>query len=143
MNELQAQANAAFQPFSVEDHGYTFSDSSLASPTELVAQSETESSNSVITAVMVIEATNVEEQLTNMKAILERLVKESLEKDAQIKHQSESIAALMKKLEKRPLGSSTKGSNGKESNKEPNRSEDFDDKHINKKESSLGSMSVE
>jgi len=35
--------------------------------------------------VMVMKVTTVEEQLVNMKAILKRLVGESLEKDAQIK----------------------------------------------------------
>ena len=72
--------NPTFQPFGVQDHGYTNSDSSRASLRELVAQSETESSNSVIVPVMVTEVTNVEEQLANMKATLERLAKENREK---------------------------------------------------------------
>jgi len=49
----------------------------------------------------------------------------------------------MKKLEKRPFESSSKGSDGQESDKESNRSEDSDDEHIKKKESSLASMSIE
>jgi len=49
----------------------------------------------------------------------------------------------VKKLEKRLFESSSKGLDGEESDKESNRSEDFDDKRIKKKESSLGSMSVE
>jgi len=92
---------------------------------------------------MVMEATNVEEQLANMKATLEKLAKESLEKDAQIKRQSEHIAALMKKLGKRLFESSTKGSDGEESDKESNCSEDSDDECLKKNESSLGLMSVE
>ena len=32
VDKLQTQANPTFQPFSVEDHGYTSSDSSPASP---------------------------------------------------------------------------------------------------------------
>ena len=48
---------------------------------------------------MVTEATNVEEQPASMKATLEKLAKENLKKDAQIKRQSEQIATLMKKLE--------------------------------------------
>ena len=87
---------------------------------------------------LVTEATNVEEQLANMKATLERLAKESLEKDAQIKRQSEQIATLMKKLEKWLFESSSKGSDGEESK----RSEDSDDERMKKKESSLASMSV-
>jgi len=89
MDELQNQANTAFQSFSEEDHGYTSGDSSQASPRELVIELETESSNSVIMPAMVTEATNVEKQLVNMKATLERFAKESLGKDTQIKRQSE------------------------------------------------------
>ena len=92
---------------------------------------------------MVTEATNVEKQLANMKATLERLAKESLEKDTQVKRQSEQIATLMKKLEKRLFESSSKGSDGEESDKESNRSEDSDDECMKKKESSLGLISVE
>ena len=65
---------------------------------------------------MVTKANNVEEQLANMKATLERLAKESLEKDAQIKRQSEQIATLMKKLEKRLFESSSSEDSDKESN---------------------------
>ena len=50
---------------------------------------------------------------------------------------------MMKKLEKRLFESSTKGSDSEESDMESNRSEDSNDKHIKKKESSVGSMSIE
>ena len=82
MDELRTQANPTFQPFGEEDHSYTSSNSSLASPRELVAQSETKSSNYVIMLVMVTKATNIEERLANVKATLKRLTKKSLEKDA-------------------------------------------------------------
>ena len=49
----------------------------------------------------------------------------------------------MKKLEKRLFESSSKGSDGEESDKESNRNEDSDDERMKKKESSLASMSVE
>ena len=88
MDDLQNQANPNFQPFGVEYHGYTSSDSSPAFPRELVTQSKTKSSNSVIMAVMVTETTNLEEQLVNMKVTLERLAKENIEKGIQIKRQS-------------------------------------------------------
>jgi len=45
-------------------------------------QSETKSSNTVIMPVMVIEAVNLEEQLADIKANLDKLSKESAEKDA-------------------------------------------------------------
>ena len=122
MDELQTQANLTFQPFGEEDHGYTSSDSSPPSPRELVVESETESSNFVSMPAMVMEATTVEEQLADMKATLEGLAEQNLEKDTQIKRQSEQIATLMKKLEKRLFESSRKGSDGEESNKESNHS---------------------
>jgi len=61
----------------------------------------------------------------------------------QIKRQIELVVALMKKLKKQPFESSTKGSDDEEFDKESNHSEDFTKEHINKEESSLGSMSVE
>jgi len=127
MDEPQPQENPAFQPFGEEDHGYTSSDSSPASPRELVVESETDSSNSVIMPAMVTEVTNVEEQLANMKSTLEWLTKESLEKDAQIKRQNEQIATLMKKLEKRLFEGSNKGSSSEDSDKESNRNKESDD----------------
>ena len=39
-------------------------------------------------SVVMTDAINIEEQLANMKATIEKLAKESLEKDAQIKRQS-------------------------------------------------------
>ena len=62
-----------------------------------------ESSDIVIMPVMVIAATNFEDQLASMKVALDRLSKESAEKDTQIKLQNDQIAKLMKKLEKEVL----------------------------------------
>jgi len=56
-----------------------------------------------------MKVTNIEEQLVKHEKTSKRLAKESLEKDAQIKRQSDQIAALTKQLEKRPFESSTKG----------------------------------
>ena len=50
--------------------------------------------------VMVIETINLKEQLTDLKATLERLLKENVENDAQIKRQNKQIVDLTKKLEK-------------------------------------------
>jgi len=43
-----------------------------------------------------------------MKATVDRLLKESAEKDAQIKRQNKQIANLTKKLEKQPIEASNK-----------------------------------
>ena len=56
---------------------------------------------------------NLEEQLASMKATLERLCKESAQKDAQIRRQNKQIADLTKKLEKRPLKASNEGHKAK------------------------------
>ena len=144
MDELQTHTNPAFQPFNFEDDGYSSSDSSLApSKGSLSSQAEAESSDTVIMPVMVTGATNFEEQLASMKATLDRLSKESAEKDAQIKRQNDQIAELMKKLEKKSSEASNKGSGAEDSDKESSHSEEYDDERKARKDRSLGSMSVE
>jgi len=56
-----------------------------------------ESSNTVVIPSIVIKAVNLNEQLTNMKAILYKLLKESVENDAQINRQKKKIADLTRK----------------------------------------------
>jgi len=68
----------------VED--YYSSDSSASSPNKVVfPQFEAESLQTVIMPTMTIGAVNLEEELASTKATLERLSKESVEKDARIK----------------------------------------------------------
>jgi len=86
---------------------------------------------------------NLGEQLASMKTMLDRLSLENAEKDAKIKNQYERIADLTKKLEKQPLEACNKGSQSKESDNEPNHSEDPDKKTRLKKYSSLCSLSIE
>ena len=52
-----------------------------------------------------------------MKAMLERLSKESAKNVARIKHQEEHIAKLLKKLDKGPCASSNKGASSDEDEK--------------------------
>ena len=83
LDEFHAYSNNVFQPFDEEDDDYGGSDSSPISPRDwLFSQVEVESSNTIIMPVMVTGAINFEEELANMKATLERLSKESEEKDA-------------------------------------------------------------
>ena len=56
-----------------------------------------ESSNTVVIPSIVIKAVNLNEQLTNMKAILYKLLKESVENDTQINRQKKKIADLTRK----------------------------------------------
>ena len=104
---------------------------------------EVKSSDIVVMPVMVTEAANIKEQLASMKATLDRLSKESAEKDAQIKCQKEHIAQLMKKLEKKSSEFSNKGSSDEDTDKESNHDEDSDEERAVKRDSVLGSMSAE
>ena len=89
------------------------------------------------------QAINLEEQLASMMAMLERLSKENAEKDAKIKHQNKPIIDLTKTLEKWPFKASNNGSQSKDSGKESNHSEDSDEEHKSKKDSSLHWLSIE
>ena len=89
------------------------------------------------------QAINLKEQLASMKAMMERLCKESAQKDAQIKRQNKRIADLTKKLEKRPIEASNKCSSAEESDAESNHSQDSIEEHKSKKDSSLHLLSTE
>jgi len=98
---------------------------------------------------MIVGAVNFEEKFASMKAALERLSKESAEKDARNKRQEEHIAKLLKKLDKGPRASSDKGASSDEDEKGSNRSEASEDDGGSKKggkpqnDSSLSAMTAE
>ena len=93
LDEFQAYTNNVFQHFDEEDDDYGSSDSSPASPRDsFFSQVEVKSSDTMFMPVMATEAINLAEELTNMKATLEKLSKENEEKDAQIKPQNKQIA---------------------------------------------------
>jgi len=118
----------------LEDDSYSSSNSFAATPKESPSTHvEVESSDTVIMPVMVTEAAEIKDQLASMKATLDRLSKESAEKDAQINRQNEQIAKLMKKLEKKSSEASNKGSGDEDSDKESNRDEDSDDECLPKR----------
>ena len=102
IDELQTYANLTFQPLTFEEDVYSNSNFSFASwKRSLFAHAKTKSSDTAIMLVMMTKAANFKEQLVSMKATLDRLSKESVEKDAQIKLQNDQIVELMKKLEKK------------------------------------------
>jgi len=72
---------------------------------------------------MMVGAVNLEEEFVTMKATLERLSKESAEKDTCIKRQEEHITKLLKKLDKGPHASSNRGASSDEDENGSNRSE--------------------
>ena len=59
---------------------------------------------------MKISINNWEEEITPMKAMLEKLIKKSEEKESYIKLRVEKITRLIRKLEKHPTQSLTKNS---------------------------------
>jgi len=152
VNPLNGKATSTLKMqspfFGVED--YYSSDSSASPPKEVVLpQSEAKSSRTVIMPAMMIGAVNFEEEFASMKATLERLSKESAEKDARIKCQEEQIAKLLKRLDKGPRASSNRDASSDEDKKESNRSEASEDDHGSKKgdkpqnDSSLSAMTAE
>jgi len=97
MDKVQGPAKLSTPPCEVED--YYSSDSSSPSPKQVFqSETEVESSKAVVMPVMTIGTNNLKEEMAVMKAMLERLVKES--KEARIKLQGEKIARLTKKVEK-------------------------------------------
>ena len=113
--------NPVFQPFDEEDGDYGSSNSSPASPRDsLFSHVEVESYDTIVMLVMLKKVFNIEQEFANMKATLERLSKESVEKDAQIKHQNKHITDLTKKLEKQSSRAFNKGLSNEDSDKEYN-----------------------
>ena len=78
-----------------------------------------------------------------MKAPLDRISKENVKKDAQIKRQSKQIADLTKKLGNLMFEAFNKCSSNEDSGKESNHSKEFDDGCKLKTDSSLSLMSIE
>ena len=93
--------------------------------------------------VMVTETINLEKQLANIKATLDRLSKENTKKDVQIKRQSKQITDLTKKLGKQTSEAFNKCSSNEDSDKGSNHSEESDDVRKPKNDSSFSLMSVE
>lgn len=99
LDECQPYVNSVFQPFDEEEDDHGSSDSSPATSRDsLFSNIEVESADIVVMQVMVTKAINLDEELANIKGILERLSKESEEKNAQIKCQKKQIADLKKEL---------------------------------------------
>ena len=144
LDEFQTYTNNVFQPVDEEDDDHTSSDSSPTSPRDsLFSQIEVKSSDAIFMSVMVTKVINLEEELINMKATLERLSKESKEKDTQIKHRNKQTVDLKKKLENGHVNRQTKAQTSEDSNKESNHSKEADDERNPKNESALNSMSIE
>jgi len=107
MDRAQGPTKLSTPPWEVED--YYKSDSSSPSVKHACqSATEPESSKTVVMPIMIIGRNDLEEEMTAMKAMLERLVKESEEKEARIKLQEEKITRLTKKLEKWPARSLAK-----------------------------------
>jgi len=98
-----------------------------------MSETEVRSSKTVVMPAMMIGPTTLEEEMTNMKAILGKLTRENEEKEARIKLQVEKITKLTRELEKQPAQSSTKDSESEDSEKVSIHTEAFDsEKQSNK-----------
>jgi len=86
----------------------------------IFSQSEAKLSQTVIMPAMMIGVVNFEEEFASMKAVSEKLSKESVEKDARIKRKEEHIAMLPKKLDKGPCALSNRGPSSDEDKKGSN-----------------------
>jgi len=98
---------------------------------------------------MMTGTTTLEEEMANMKAILEKLTRDNEEKEARIKLQEEKIAKLTRKLEEQPAQSSTKDSESEDSEKMSIHNEASNSEKQSKKDAtpkyvkSSGSMTIE
>jgi len=82
-----------------------------------MSRTEAESSRTIIMLAMMTGSTSLEEEIANMTVILEKLTRDSEEKEACIKLQEVKIAKLTKKFKIRSAQSSTKDSESKDSGK--------------------------
>jgi len=113
MDKAQGPTKLSTPPCEVKD--YYSSDSSSPSLKQVFkSETEAKSSKTVVMPVTTIGTNNLEEETAAIKAMLERLLKESEEKKARIKLQKEKIARLTRKLEKRPARALSKSSESKE-----------------------------
>jgi len=92
--------------------------------------------------VMTIGTNNLEEKMTSMKTMLERLVKESEEKEECIKLQEEKITRLTKRLDKRTARSLAKCLESEEEERAPIQSEASDKEVHSKKGGKLKNAGV-
>ena len=98
MDEIQ---NLQFQSPISEVEDYEISNSSWPSPKRAhLSKIEAESSKTIVTPAIMAGSASLGEGMANMKAIIEKLTRESEEKEARIKFQEEKIAKLTKNLEK-------------------------------------------
>jgi len=81
--------------------GYYNSNSSSSTPKQAFQlKTKAESSKTVIILVMTIGKNNWEDEMAAMKAMLEKIVKESIRNEVHFKLHEEKIARLMRNLEK-------------------------------------------
>ena len=132
MNKAQDPIKLSTPPFKVEDY-YTSDSSSPSLKQVFQLETKVESSKTVVMPVMTIGTSNLEEEMAAMKAMLERLVKESEEKEAHIELQEEKIAILTRKPEKRPARSLEQSSESDKEEKTFVQSEASDEKVHSKK----------
>jgi len=115
MDEIQ---NLQLQSSIYEVEDYYNSNYSSPSPNGVcLLETKVESSKTIVMPALMIGSTSLEKEMSNMNVILEKLTRESEEKEARGKFQEEKIAKLTKKLEKWSTQSSAKDSESEDSRK--------------------------
>ena len=84
-----------------------------------MSETEVESSKTFVMLAMMTGTITLEEEMANIKVILEILTRDNEKKEARIKLQEEKITKLTRKLEKRPAQSSTRDSESEDTKKCP------------------------
>ena len=97
MDKAQSALKLLSPPYAVKDY-YSSESSSPSFKQVFQSATKAESSRTVVMSVMTIGINNLKEEMATMKAMLERLVKESDEKEVHIKLQEETIARLTRSL---------------------------------------------
>jgi len=98
IRNLQLQSPA----YEVEYY-YSSNSSSPSAKGTRMSENEVEFSKTVVMLAIMTSTITLEEQMANMKAILEKLTRDNEEKEARIKFREENITKLTRKLEKRQL----------------------------------------
>jgi len=83
-----------------------------------MSETKAKSFKTLVVPAMMTGTTTLEEEMTNMKAILEKFTRDSIEKEACNKFQEENITKLTRNLEKWPVQSSSKDSESEDLEKE-------------------------
>ena len=136
MDRAEGRSKLPTSLHEVDDY-YSSDSSSPSLKQAFQSEIEVESTGTIVMPIMTICINNLEEEMATIKAMLERPIKESEQKEVRINLQEEKIASLIRKLQKRPAPSSSKGLESEKEEKTSIQSEAFDERVHSKKGNKL------